>query len=471
MSETILLIDDDESFREVTRFHLEEEGYVVRGAADGEVGLRSFEENPTAVVITDLKMPKIDGMELLPRLLARSPDTLVIVVTAFGDVASAVAAMKAGAFEFLPKPFDRDHLKLTVRRAFEHAALRREVRELKGRLGDSAGKELLFRSDAMERVVEVADRVAGADVTVLILGESGTGKELVARRIHRISPRAAGPFVVVNCGAIPRDLLEDELFGHVKGAFTGATRDRRGRFLQADGGTIFLDEISTASPSLQVKLLRILQDFEFEPVGGTKTYKVDSRVVLATNEDLAKLVAEGRFRQDLYYRVNVINIELPSLRERISDIPLLARHFLARVCEESGKKITDFTEETLLAMQRYRWPGNVRELQNIVERVVLLGKGEKVRIEDLPSNMQTSSPLSTAPVGDRTLKQALEEPERQIILEVLERHHWNRNSTADALGVNRTTLYKKMKRLGLEDSPRGRQTREENFSAAAKSGV
>jgi DNA-binding NtrC family response regulator len=216
-----------------------------------------------------------------------------------------------------------------------------------------------------------------------------------------------------------------------------------------------------------VKLLRVLQDFEFEPVGGTKTFRADSRVILATNEDLAKLVTEGRFRQDLYYRVNVINIELPSLRERISDIPLLARHFLARVCEESGKKISDFNDDALVAMQRYRWPGNVRELQNVVERAVLLGKGDKVRLEDLPAALHGSGPIATTPVGARTLKQALEEPERQIILEVLERHHWNRNLTADALGVNRTTLYKKMKRLGLEDSPRGRQTRDEGFPAAS----
>jgi DNA-binding NtrC family response regulator len=268
------------------------------------------------------------------------------------------------------------------------------------------------------------------------------------------------PFVEVACGALPETLLESELFGHAAGSFTGATGDRVGKFKQADGGTIFLDEIGTASPGLQVKLLRVLQDFEFEQVGGSKTFRVDSRVILATNEELSRLVAEGRFRQDLYYRVNVINIELPSLRDRISDIPLLAKHFLARVCEDSGKKVRGYSDEALRAMQAYRWPGNVRELQNVVERAVLLGKSDTVRVEDLPPVLLAASPMPIEPLGSRTLKQALEAPERQIILEVLESHHWNRQLTAEQLGINRTTLYKKMKRLGLEDMPHARATAE-----------
>ena len=255
----------------------------------------------------------------------------------------------------------------------------------------------------------------------------------------------------VACGALPENLLESELFGHVAGSFTGATGDKIGKFLQADGGTIFLDEIGTSSPAMQVKLLRVLQEFEFEPVGGNKTYHVDSRVILATNEDLAKLVAAGKFRQDLYYRINVINVELPSLRDRVADIPGLAQHFLAAVCEETGKPMRSFSEEALTAISRYSWPGNVRELQNVIERAVLLGKTDLIRMEDLPRHVAAEGPVSVETVGERTLKQALATPERQIILEVLDRHHWNRHLTAEALGINRTTLYKKMKRLGLEE--------------------
>lgn len=462
MSETILLIDDDESFREVTRFHLEEEGYVVRGAADGEVGLRSFEENPTAVVITDLKMPKIDGMELLPRLLARSPDTLVIVVTAFGDVASAVAAMKAGAFEFLPKPFDRDHLKLTVRRAFEHAALRREVRELKGRLGDSAGKELLFRSDAMERVVEVADRVAGADVTVLILGESGTGKELVARRIHRISPRAAGPFVVVNCGAIPRDLLEDELFGHVKGAFTGATRDRRGRFLQADGGTIFLDEIAELPADLQTRLLRVLQERVVDVVGRDASVPVDIRVIAATNRDLEHAVAEGAFREDLFYRLNVLPLRIPPLRERPEDILLLARHFLARY---GGSAQWTILPGATARLESLPWRGNVRELENLCQRIALLSPGREVSEEFLPpapESARESGEAGRAAIAAGRIELppggvSLEALECDIIIRALEMNGHNQSRTARFLQIPRHVLLYRIEKFGIV-SPPGRGT-------------
>ncbi|MGW8257989.1 MAG: sigma-54 interaction domain-containing protein, partial [Thermoguttaceae bacterium] len=253
------------------------------------------------------------------------------------------------------------------------------------------------------------------------------------------------------CGALPETLLESELFGHVAGAFTGAAGEKIGKFTQANEGTIFLDEIATASPGMQVKLLRVLQDLEFEPVGGTKTFKIDTRIILATNEDLAKAVVEGRFRQDLFYRINVINIELPPIRDRISDIPALAEHFLARVCEESGKNVRGFSEDALLTLQRYRWPGNVRELQNVIERAVLLGKNSLIGTEDLPGNVTAASGVNLEPIGNRSLKQALEAPERQIILDVLETNNWNRQLTAEMLGINRTTLYKKMKRLGLED--------------------
>jgi transcriptional regulator with PAS, ATPase and Fis domain len=293
--------------------------------------------------------------------------------------------------------------------------------------------------------------VADTKATVLITGESGTGKSLIARAIHRRSSRRDKPFVEVACGALPETLLESELFGHVAGAFTGATGSKMGKFMQANEGTVFLDEVATASPGMQVKLLRVLQDFEFEQVGGTETFTIDTRVILATNEDLGTAVAEGRFRQDLFYRVNVINIELPTLRDRISDIPLLAEHFLHQVCEDSGKRVRGFTEEAMAALQSYRWPGNVRELENVIERAVLLGKREMIGLDDLPPNLVAAGPVRVEPVSAHTLKQALEGPERQIILEVLEAHAWNRQETAEALGINRTTLYKKMKRLGLEE--------------------
>jgi DNA-binding NtrC family response regulator len=303
----------------------------------------------------------------------------------------------------------------------------------------------------MLKIYDMIDSVADTRATVLITGESGTGKSMIARAIHRRSGRRDKPFVEVACGALPETLLESELFGHVAGAFTGAVGDRMGKFKQADSGTIFLDEISTASPGMQVKLLRILQDLEFEQVGGSKTFKVDTRAILATNEDLGRAVAEGRFRQDLYYRINVINIELPSLRDRISDIPLLAEHFLRQVCSESAKKVGSFSDEALAALQRFRWPGNVRELQNVIERAVLLGKNSVIGLEDLPAHLLAASPTAVEPSSTRTLKEALEAPERQIISNVLEANQWNRHATAEALGINRTTLYKKMKRLGLED--------------------
>jgi DNA-binding NtrC family response regulator len=465
---SLLLVDDDRQVLDSMADWLRDQGFLLDTATNYATAAAALDKKPYDLALVDIRLPDRDGFDVLAHCREKHPNTTVILLTGYGTVESAIEAIRTGAFDFLTKPLIDDELLMAIERALNQRRVIEENKTLKAQLDLRFGLDNVVGHDhRMLRVFDLVDSVADTRTTVLITGESGTGKSLIARAIHRRSPRRNKNFVEVACGALPDTLLESELFGHVAGSFTGATGDKVGKFLQADGGTIFLDEISTASPSLQVKLLRILQDFEFEPVGGTKTFHVDSRVILATNEDLTKLVTEGRFRQDLYYRVNVINIELPSLRERISDIPLLARHFLARVCEESNKKVVDFNDDAMVAMQRYRWPGNVRELQNVVERAVLLGKGDKVRVEDLPNALHTSSPLSTAPIGDRTLKQALEEPERQIILDVLERHHWNRNLTADALGVNRTTLYKKMKRLGLEDSPRGRQTRDESSPAPA----
>jgi transcriptional regulator with PAS, ATPase and Fis domain len=312
------------------------------------------------------------------------------------------------------------------------------------------------------------EAVADTKATVLITGESGTGKSLIARAIHRRSSRRDKPFVEVACGALPETLLESELFGHVAGAFTGATGDKIGKFKQADGGTIFLDEIGTASPALQVKLLRVLQDYQFEPVGSTETITVDVRVILATNEDLQKAVQEGRFRRDLYYRINVINIELPPLRERVSDIPLLAEHFLKRICEEMGKPLKSLSDEAMAALQAYRWPGNVRELQNVLERAVLLGRKPVITLEDLPPDVAAALTPGLSTPEKAPLKQALQLPERQIILQMLEMHNWNRQATAKALGINRTTLYKKMKRLGIEEPESAREKSEQHGAAICR---
>jgi len=308
---------------------------------------------------------------------------------------------------------------------------------------------LVGRHRKMQEVDAIVERVADSRATVLITGETGTGKSLLARTIHRRSIRRFGPFVEVACGALPELLLESELFGHVAGAFTGAARERIGRFMQADGGTIFLDEIAAASPNMQVKLLRVLQDMAFEQVGGAETFRVDARVILATNEDLARAVDDGRFRRDLFYRVNVINVQLPPLRERIGDVPFLAEHFFNQVRDDACRTVRGISHEAMAALEGYAWPGNVRELRNVIERAVLLGGNELISMEDLPAEVTSRAPADSEPEAGRTLKEALTAPERQIILEALEGRNWNRHATAEVLGINRATLYKKMKQLGL----------------------
>lgn len=449
---SLLLVDDDRHILESMTDWLRQQDYAVDARRSFPEAIKAIEKTRYDVVLADIRLADGDGFDVLKKCREQSPSTAVILITGYGTVETAVEAIREGAFDFLTKPLIDDELLMAIDRALNQRELLEENKNLKAQLDLRFGMENIVGHDhRMRKVYDLIESVADTRTTILITGQSGTGKSLIARAIHRASSRRDKPFVEVACGALPETLLESELFGHAAGAFTGATSDRDGKFMQADGGTIFLDEISTASAGLQVKLLRVLQELEFEQVGGTKTYHVDARVILATNEDLAKLVSEGRFRQDLYYRVNVINIELPNLCERISDIPHLARHFLEQVCEDSGKEVDGFTDEALAAMQRYPWPGNVRELQNVVERAVLLGKDRTIGVDDLPVNLAASAPLSVAPVGNRTLKQALEGPERQIILDVLEGNNWNRQVTAEVLGINRTTLYKKMKRLGLED--------------------
>jgi DNA-binding NtrC family response regulator len=449
---SILLADDDRHLLESMSDWLREQGFQVDTAANFQAAIEAIDRKTYDLALVDVRLGEHDGFDILAHCRRVSPQTAVILITGYGTVETAVEALRNGAFDLLTKPLLDEELLFSIERALNQRQVIEENKSLKAQLDLRFGMENIVGHDTrMRRVFDVIDSVADTKATVLVTGESGTGKSLIARAIHRRSSRRDRPFVEVACGALPETLLESELFGHVAGSFTGANYDKIGKFAQADEGTIVLDEIGTASPGMQVKLLRVLQEFEFEQVGGTKTFRVDARVILATNENLEKLVEEGRFRQDLYYRVNVINLELPSLRERIADIPLLAQHFLEHVCEESNKKVRGFTDGALAALQRYNWPGNVRELQNVVERAVLLGKNDTIGVEDLPPALAAARQVVFESAAGRTLKQALEAPERQIILDALASNNWNRHATADALGINRTTLYKKMKRLGLEE--------------------
>jgi DNA-binding NtrC family response regulator len=449
---TLLLVDDDRQVLASMADWLRDQGYPTDTATTLAEGIAAVDRKSYDLVLADIRLGADDGFDLLTHCHKNYPGMAVILITGYGTVEAAVEAIRQGAFDFLTKPLIDEELMVAIERALHQHEVLEENKNLKAQLDLRFGMENIVGHDhRMLKIFDMIDSVADTKATVLITGESGTGKSLIARAIHRRSGRRDKAFVEIACGALPETLLESELFGHAPGAFTGAVGEKIGKFKQADQGTIFLDEISTASPSMQVKLLRVLQEFEFEQVGGNKTYRVDTRVILATNDDLSRMVSEGRFRQDLFYRINVINVELPSLRDRISDIPLLAEHFLKDICSESGKKVSGFTNEAMQSLQRYRWPGNVRELQNVIERAVLLGKGSVVSPDDLPSNVAGVGAVNLEAVAGHSLKGAMESPERQIIREVLEANNWNRNATSEALGINRTTLYKKMKRLGLEE--------------------
>lgn len=453
-TDTLLLVDDDRHVLTSMAEWLRSQGYQLDTAGSVIEAVTALQQKTYDLALVDVRLGDGDGFDVLAHCRENHPETSVIMISGYGTVEAAVEAIRSGAFDFLTKPLIDAELEMSIERALSQRLVIEENKTLKAQLDIRFGMENIIGNDhRMTKIYDMIDSVADTKATVLITGESGTGKSLIARAIHRHSARRDKPFVEVACGALPETLLESELFGHVAGAFTGAVGEKIGKFKLSDTGTIFLDEIATASPGMQVKLLRILQDFEFEPVGGTETFAVDTRVILATNENLTTAVAEGRFRQDLFYRINVINIELPPMRERISDIPLLAEHFLESVRTDCGKNVRGFSDNAMAALQRYRWPGNVRELQNIIERAVLLGKSDMIGLEDLPADLAAAGPVSVDAIGTRTLKQALEGPERQIILDVLEANNWNRHATAEALGINRTTLYKKMKRLGLEDLP------------------
>lgn len=458
----VLVLEDDAVLaRALTRFLVAEghDATVSHSQDRATTALAEAEQSgsPFAVAIISATAPGVNLPEFLRDLTKKHRGTATIVLAGYATVEHAVESLRLGACDYLVKPVVDAELRQSLARAARQHALQRENLALRTRLDERLNLDGIIGSDPrMRRVYDMIQAVAPGRTTVLMEGESGTGKSLIAHAIHHHSPRQGKPFVEISCGSIPETLLESELFGHVKGAFTGAHADKAGRFVAADGGTIFLDEINSASPAMQLKLLRVLQERRFEPVGGTKTIEVDARVILASNQPLEDLVAAGQFRQDLYYRINVVKVELPPLRERVSDIPLLADRFLTKYAGELGRQIVGFSPEALDALRRYRYPGNVRELQNIVERAAVLARGQTILPSDLPEHVVTqpggpSLVLASddGPWTPATLEDALREPEKRIIVRALTANNWNRQKTSEQLGINRTTLYKKMKSYGL----------------------
>ncbi len=459
----VLLVDDERAIVDMLASALRTDGHQIVTADSIQNALHELEHSNFDVLVTDVILDDGDGLDLLRNARDRWPNLVLVAMSGYATVESAVEAMKVGAFEFLAKPVRVDAIRQVIRKAVEQQRLLRANRSLRRALDPPYNLDTVVgRTYQMQRVFDLIEAVADSRTTILIHGETGTGKSLIARAIHQRSLRRSGPFIEVSCGVIPETLLTSELFGHVRGAFTGALVDKDGKFRAAQTGTIFLDEISCADPSLQVKLLRVLQDRKFEPLGSNKTISTDVRVILATNIDLATAVDAGQFRADLYYRINVVNIELAPLRERLTDIPLLAEHFLQKYAHQSGRLMEGFSEDALQCMQRYLWPGNVRELENAVERAVVLTRANLITKDDLPPTViraaeSDASQFSATSGRPMTLKEALGEPERRIIRAALEANDWNRQQTAAALDINRTTLYKKMKRYDLA-SPGG--TRE-----------
>ncbi|KAB2968253.1 MAG: sigma-54-dependent Fis family transcriptional regulator [Thermoanaerobaculia bacterium] len=443
---SILVVDDEPIVLQSLGDWFRQDGYLVDVAASAKEALRVAAERHHDIALLDIKMPGVDGLELQERLAKEVPDLTVIVMTAYASIESAVRALKAGAYDYITKPFDPDDLSHLVRRAIEHRSLKSENERLKEQLASVAGPApLVGDSAAMRHVHELIEAVAPSDATVLVRGESGTGKELVARAIHARSPRRFGPLVVVNCGALPEGVLESALFGHEKGAFTGAQYRHKGKFELADGGTIFLDEIGTVSPRVQIELLRVLEEKTVTRVGGTVPVRTDFRVVVATNLDLEAAVRDGRFRDDLFWRLNVFVIDLPPLRDRPEDIPPLAEHFLERFATAMNKPAMKLAPAALEALRAYSWPGNVRELQNAIERAVVLGKPPTIEAADLP--------LRIGEIASRPGPMSLEEVEKGHIRRVLDGCDWNISQAAKVLGIDRGTLYAKIRRYGFERVP------------------
>ena len=450
-SARMLIVDDDPAHRTMLRTLLASWGAKVSEAGDGAEAVELCRETPYDLILMDVLMPEVDGISALQAIKSYNPSIPILIMTAFTNVESAVEALKSGAYDYLAKPLDFDMLRLTLSRALDHATLRHENQTLREQLGSFDAGGIIGSSPALHKLMEMLAMVAPSDATVLICGESGTGKELIARAIHANSRRLKGPFVAVNCAALSDNLLESELFGHEKGAFTGADRRREGHFAHADGGTLFLDEIGEISQAMQVKLLRVIQEREFQRVGGDQSISVDVRLVAATNRDLEKEVEAGRFRQDLYFRLNVVTLDMPPLRERVEDIPLLAAYFLERYSVRNNKTIKGFTPSAMACLLKHPWPGNVRELENVVERAVVLLVGEYISERELPpsliSNPAQQDNADSAPAGLAGL--SLDEVEKRAILETLDSCGGNKSEAARRLGVTRKTLHAKLTRYGL----------------------
>jgi DNA-binding NtrC family response regulator len=445
----VLIVDDEKNTREGLARALRRQ-YQVLTAEDGLKALEVLSENMADVVLSDVRMPGMDGLTLIQRILARSPQPVCILLTAYGTIDIAVEAMQRGAYDFMTKPVNLDRLDLVLKRALQNRNMQEENQRLQQQLDHKYGLEnIIGKSAAMQEVFETIRQVAPSRATVLIEGESGTGKELVAQAIHRLSPRVHGPCIPVHCAALSENLLESELFGHEKGAFTGASEQRKGRFELADGGTLFLDEVGEIDPSIQVKILRVLEERKFERVGGQKTIEVDVRIIAATNRNLKEMVEEGTFREDLFYRLHVVSIQLPPLRDRKADIELLLQHYLESLKQENGKEIEGFTPDALDILVRYPWPGNVRELRNVVERMVVLCRGNKLTVRDIPPFVRDEVDPLGAPVRGGEL--SLEAAEKDLIIKAIKASGGNRTQAAEQLGISRRTLHRKLNEYQLRD--------------------
>jgi DNA-binding NtrC family response regulator len=449
-------VDDEPLVRRSLSELLTLEGYTVSSASNGKEALDLLKNYTADIIITDIKMPEMDGIKLLKQVKNLYPDTPVIIITSYGSIENAVEAMREGAYDYVTKPIVDSEIKIVIERLIKQRQLQEENVKLKEELSVSQRERfhnIVGKDQKMQKIYNLIEAITQTRATVLINGESGTGKRLIAHAIHKYNEQERGkPFIEVSCGALTETLLESELFGHVKGAFTGAIKDKMGRFELADGGTIFLDEIDAFSPTLQVKLLRVLQEGEFERVGDTKTIKIDVRVIAATNQNLQELIARDKFREDLYYRLNIISIEVSPLRDRKGDIKILVDDFIKKHSKHMSKKIEGLSDEAFSILMDYNWPGNIRELENVIERAIILTKGSIITPEDLPeflSDLKEEKEALSVSSNHLKLKDALRSPEKNLIVKVLESVNWRRNEAAMILGINRTTLYKKMHSLGL----------------------